>query len=76
MVCEALLAIECTFAFAARIGIGDETTVPPFSATIIKKMMNDAVAKGCGDDFANDGVMNDESDAATRFIKAAHNAIA
>ena len=38
--------------------------------------MDDAVAKGCGDNLADDRIMDDESDAAARNITAADNAIA
>ncbi len=73
---EAFLTIECAFALTARVRIGDKTTVPPIGADIIEKMMHDAVAKGCGNDFANHWVAYDESHTAAGFVIAAHNAVA
>lgn len=73
---EALLTIECAFAFATGIGIGDETPVPPFRANIEEKMVHDAVAEGCGDDFSNHGVADNKSHAAAGLIVAAHDTIA
>ncbi len=75
MMSEALLTIEGTFALAARVGVGDETSIPPIGANIIEKMMNDAVTKRCGDNFTDDGVVNDKSDAATGLIKMTQNTI-
>lgn len=73
---KAFLAVKCTFASATRVGVGNEAAIPPFSAAIIKKMMDDTVTERCSDDFADDGVVDDESDAAARFIKTAHDTIA
>ena len=73
---EAFLAVERAFAFAAGVRVRDKTTVPPIGADIIEKMMHDAVAKGCGNDFANHWVAYDESHTAAGFVIAAHNAVA
>ncbi len=76
MVGEALLAEENAFAFATRIRIFRKAAVPPISADIIEKMMNDAITKWCGDDFAGDGVVDDKSDAAARLITTADDTVA
>lgn len=76
MVSEAFLAIKCTLANAAGIGIGTKTAVPPLCANIEEKMMNHAVAKGSGDNFADDRVVDDEGDAAAGFVVMANEAVA
>lgn len=76
MMSEAFLAVEGAFALATRIRIGNEAAIPPIGATVIKKMMNDAIAKRCGDDFADDGIVDNKSDAAARFIETTDDAIA
>lgn len=75
MVGEALLAEENAFAFATRIRIFRKAAVPPISANIIEKMMNDAITKRCGDDFAGDGIVDDKSDAAARLITTTDDAV-
>lgn len=76
VVSETFLAVKCTFADAAGIGIGTKTAVPPFRADIEEKMMDHTVAKGSGDDFADDGVVNDEGDAAAGFVVMTDEAVA
>ncbi len=76
MVGEPFLAIECTFALAARVRVGNETTVPPVGADIIEEVVHHAITKGCGYDFADHGVTNNKSHATTRFVIATHNTIA
>lgn len=73
---KAFLAVECAFALATRIGIRNEATIPPLGTAIIEKVVNDAVAKGCSNDFANDWIVDDKGDAAARFIKTAYDAVA
>ena len=73
---EALLAVEGAFALAAGVGIGDEAAVPPVGADVEEEMMDDAVAEGGGDDFAGDGVLDDEGDAAAGMIITAEDAVA
>lgn len=73
---EALLAEEGAFADAARIGVDNEAAVPPAGTNVIKEMVNDAIAEGGGDDFADDGVANDEGDTAAGFVAALDNTIA
>lgn len=73
---KALLAVERTLAFATGVGIGNEAAIPPFGAAIIEKMMDDTVTEGCSDDFTDDGVVDDEGDAAARFIKTTYDTIA
>ncbi len=73
---EALLAVESAFVFATGIGVGDKTAIPPIGADVEEEVMDDAVTKGGGDDFAGDGVVNDEGDAARRFIAATNNTVA
>lgn len=76
VVSEAFLAVKCAFADAAGIGISTKTAIPPFRADIEEEMMNHAVAKGGGDDFADDGVVNDEGDAAAGFVVMTDEAVA
>lgn len=73
---EALLAEEGAFADAAGVRINDEAAVPPISADIIEEMVDDAVAEGCGDDFADDWVADDEGDAAAGLIAALDDTVA
>lgn len=73
---EALLAEESAFADAAGIGIDDEAAIPPAGADVIEKVVNDAVAERGGDDFADDGITDDESDAAAGFVAALDDAVA
>lgn len=73
---EALLAEESTFADATRVRVDEEAAVPPVGANIVKKVMDDAVTKGSGDDFADDGIVNNEGDAATGFVAALNDAVA
>lgn len=73
---EALLAEEGAFADAARIGVDNEAAVPPAGANVIKEMMYDAIAEGGGDDFADDGVADDEGDTAAGFVTALDNTVA
>lgn len=73
---EALLAEEGAFADTARIGVDNEAAVPPAGANVIKEMVNDAIAEGGGDDFADDGIANDEGDTAAGPVAALDNAIA
>lgn len=76
VVSEALLAVEDAFIIATGIRIGTETAIPPFSAEIIKKVVDDAVAEGCGDNLAGNRVMNNEGDATIRVIGATNNTVA
>lgn len=73
---EALLAEEGAFTDAAGVGVDEKAAVPPVSADIIKKVMDDAVAERGGDDFADDGIVDDKSDAAAGFVAALDDAIA
>lgn len=73
---EALLAEESTFADATRIGVDEKAAVPPVGTNIVKKVMDDAIAERGGDDFADDGVVDNESDAATGFVAALDDAVA
>ena len=73
---EAFLAVKCTFADAAGIGIGTKTAVPPLCADIEEEMMNYAVAKGSGDNFTDDRVVNDEGDAAAGLVVMTDEAVA
>lgn len=74
--CETFLAVEGAFVFAAGIGIRNETTVPPIGTNIEKKMMDDTIAKGRGDDFADDRIFDDEGDATTGMIITTNETIA
>lgn len=71
-----MLTEECAFVFATGIRIDDEMAIPPTSTSIKKEMMNDAVAKGRGDDFAHDGIVDDESDTSRRSVIMPENAVA
>ncbi len=71
-----MLAEESALVFATRIRIDDEMTIPPVSTSIKKEMVDNTVAKGRGDDFAHDGVVDDESDAPRRSVIAPENAVA
>lgn len=73
---EALLAEESAFADTARIGVDEEAAVPPVGANVVEKVMDDAIAERGGDDFADDGVVDDKSDAATGFVAALDNTVA
>lgn len=73
---EALLAVEGAFILAAGIGVGDKAAIPPIGADIEEEVVDDAVAKGGGDDFADDRVMNDEGDAAAGLVVMADEAVA
>lgn len=73
---EAFLAIERALGFAARIGVGQETSIPPVGGDVIEEMMDNTVAKRRGNDFTSDGIMHDKSDAAAGFIIMAYEAIA
>lgn len=73
---EALLAEESAFADTARIGVDEEAAVPPVGANVVEKVMDDAIAERGGDDFADDGIVDDEGDAATGFVAALNNAVA
>lgn len=73
---EALLAEKGAFADTTGVGIDDEAAIPPVGANIIKEVMNDAVAERGGDDFADDGIVDDESDAAARFVATLDDAVA
>ena len=70
---EAALSEEGTLRFAAGVGIIDEVSVPPISADIIDKMMDDAITERGGDDFADDGIADDEGDAAAGAISLPEN---
>ncbi len=63
-----LFGIQCAFTFATRIRVRNKTAVPPISANIVEKMMNDAIAKRCSDDFTNNWIAHDEGDAASGAI--------
>ena len=73
---KTFLPIERAFSDTARIRIGAKAAVPPFSASAKKEMMDNAVAKWGGNDFADDRIVNDESDAAAGFIITANETIA
>lgn len=76
MMGKTFLSIEGAFADATGVGIGAEATVPPLGADIKKKVVNDAVAERGGDDFTDDGVMDDKGDAATGFVVMADETVA
>ncbi len=76
VVSEAFLAVKCTLADAAGIRISTKTAVPPLCADIEEEMMNYAVAKGSGDNFADDRVVNDEGDAAAGLVVMTDEAVA
>ncbi len=76
VVSEAFLAVKCTLADAAGIRISTKTAIPPFRADIEEEMMNHAVAKGGGNNFADDWVVNDEGDAAAGFVVMTDEAVA
>ena len=73
---EALLAEEGAFADTTGIGVDNEAAVPPAGTNVIKEMMNDAIAEGGGDDFADDGIADDEGDTAAGLVTALDNTIA
>ncbi len=73
---ETLLPVEDAFTFTARIRIGAKTTIPPVSAKIIEKMMDNAVAEGCSDDFSSNWVVNNKGNAAAWLVTFADNAVA
>ncbi len=75
VVLEAVEGEESTFAFAARVRIGDEVVVPPAVRFLVEVVMDDAVAEGGGEDFSNDGVFNDESGAAARRVVASEEVV-
>ncbi len=72
---ETFLTVEGAFILAARIRVGNETAVPPIGTNIEKKMMNDTVAKGRGDDFADDGIFDNESDTTAGMIMTTNETI-
>lgn len=72
---EALLTIEDTFALATGIRIRAESVVPPFGGEIIEEVMDDAITERGGDDFAGDGIVNDEGNAAARDIDATNDTV-
>lgn len=72
---ETLLSEEDTLILAARIGIYDETAVPPVGAEIVEEVMDNAIAEGCCDDLANDGIVDDEGNAATGAIMMMNHAL-
>jgi len=65
---ETFLAIKRAFADATRVGVGAETAIPPFGTDVKQEVVDDAVAERGGDDFADDGVVDDESDTAAGLI--------
>lgn len=73
---EALLAEESAFADATRIGVDEEAAVPPVGTNIIEEVMDDAIAERGSDDFADDGVVDNEGDAAARFVAALDDTVA
>jgi len=73
---EALLAEESAFADTARIRVDEEAAIPPVGANVVEKVMDDAIAERGGDDFADDGVVDDEGDAATGLVAALDDAVA
>lgn len=75
MMGEALLTEEDAFAFAARIRILRKATIPPIGADIMEKMVDDAITKRCGDDFAGDWVVDDKGDTTAGLITAADNTV-
>lgn len=58
---EAANAVEGAFCEATGVTVGDEMGVPPGTDDVEEEVMNDAVAEVGGEDFALDGVMDDES---------------
>ena len=75
MMSETFLSVERSFADTTRIRVGAKMSIPPISADIIEKMVDDAITERGGNDFSGDGVMDDEGDAATGFIIMTNEAI-
>ena len=73
---EALLAEESAFADATGVGVDEKTTVPPVGADVIEEVMDDAVAERGGDDFADDGIVDNEGDATAGFVATLNDAVA
>lgn len=73
---EALLTKKYAFVLATGIRIDDEAAIPPVGAEIIEEMVNHAVAKWCSDDLTDDGIVDDESDAAAGLIMMMNHALA
>ncbi len=76
MMGEAVDTVFCAFAFAAGVGVNDETAVPPIVNAIINPVMDDAVTKGGGENFADDWVVDDVGGAAGRAIGAVEEGVA
>lgn len=73
---ETLLGVERAFVDAARVGVGDKVAVPPVTAKVKKQVVDNAVAKGGGDDLADDGVADDKSHAAAGMVSAVDDMVA
>lgn len=73
---ETLLSVKSAFVDATRIRVGDEMAIPPVAAKVKQEVVDDTVAERGGDDFAHDGVADDESDATARKISAVKDVLA
>lgn len=73
---EALLAVEGAFVLAAGVGVGNKAAIPPIGADVEEEVVDDAVTKGGGDDFAGDGIVDNEGYAARGLIAATNDAVA
>lgn len=73
---ETLLAEEGALADAAGVGVDEKAAVPPVGADVVKEVVDDAVTKRGGDDFADDGIVDDEGDATAGFVAALDDTVA
>lgn len=72
---ESALGVIGAATDATRKGIRDETIVPPFADEIDEKMMNDAIAKLGGKDFAIYWLMHNKGDATADLVVAMINIV-
>lgn len=76
MIQKTLLAEEDALILATGIRVDDKAAVPPVGTDVVEEVVDDAVAKGRGDNLADNWIMDDESDAAARNVATADDAVA
>ena len=72
---EVVDTVEGAFAFATRVGAGEQASIPPEASVFEEKVVDNAVDKGGGENFAFDGMMDNKGDAAAGMVGASENSI-
>ena len=72
---ETVNAVPSALADATRVTVGNESPIPPFGDAVEKKVMDDAIAEGGGEDFPDDWFSGDKGDASRRNISAVNDTV-